>query len=144
MTLLSRVKFYVEDFFKFCGLLRINIRTLKYWIGVIGWKIWVCFFVYISLATSRILKICFYFFHCACLRKQQQIFKIQNSTLPNQWAAEDIKDSSVAHWFRRVEFWIFVFIFSTALTCRKQQQIFDIQNSTRPNRWADKDIKVPN
>ena len=50
--------------------------------------------------------------------------------------------SSAAHRFGRVEFWMFVLIFSTAPGLIKQQQLFNIQNWTRPKEWATKDISI--
>ena len=48
--------------------------------------------------------------------------------------------SLASHRFGRVEFRIFLLIFSTVPACGKQQQIFKFQNSTHPNRWAAEDM----
>ena len=48
--------------------------------------------------------------------------------------------SLVAHWFGRIEFWIFVVVFYRQAQLKKIKT--NIQNSTSPNWWATKDIMV--
>ena len=72
-----------------------------------------------DLYRTCTLMVAEYFFYMRSLLSLLWQFKIARHLCPRQ-----LFDLQIG----RVEFWIFVLIFSTALACRKQQQIFDIQN----------------